>query len=267
MKRVRCSVVLLSLGVLAGCGPVVDMAIIAVMESDNKRVQRMPSEQAMAYKPVKLAVVRSNSNYEPALQQAIADALRSTANGLPGVEVVNTAGEADSVLRPELSNATTSVRKTGQETAPKWQLTGRVQGTIRFVDKAGEEKTITLSTSKNKSFGTPEASGSSTQKANLLKDAARSAVRSKKTALKRAFPMPMYILESKGARKYVKLNRGRIHKVQKGQKLEMLDSKTGQSVAGTIKVFEINEETCWAETDSSARIGALVGLKCVPVGR
>ena len=46
-----------------------------------------------------------------------------------------------------------------------------------------------------------------------------------------------------------------------------LNSATGETIPGILTVFEVNEQSSWAATDSSARIGALIGLKCVPVGR
>ena len=260
---------LLSSLVLAGCmGPTVDMAVIAVFENDNQRVARMPSDEEMAFKPTKVAVVRSGSSYEPYLQEELADVLRGLVSQLPGTEVVNTEREAAWVLRPELTGADTDARQVGDEEDPKWQLNGRVRGKIRVTERRTRTPTdITLNARKSRSFGSREESRSSSNRSRILTDALRDAVRRQRTALKRKFPMHMYILETKGSRKYVLLNRGRIHKVQTRQMLSMFEVGTGKTVPGTVKVFQIDEETCWAETDDSARIGALVGLKCVPVGR
>lgn len=269
MRRLRLSFSLLALAVLAGCGgPAVDMAIIAVFDNDNQRLKTMPSDEEMAFTPTRLAVVQSKSNYETYLQEELAGALRGIVSRLPGTEVVNAEAEADWVLRPEITNASTSTRKTGDETNPKWQLNGNVQGKIRIVERKTATPTdIQLNARKSKTFSSQEQSESSSSKSNVLKDAVRDAAKRQKSALKQKFPMHMYITETKGSRKYVKLNRGRIHKVQSRQRLSLLDSTTGQTVEGTVKVFQIDEETCWAETDDSARIGALVGLKCLPVGR
>ena len=262
-------VALLSCVLAAGCGgPKVDMALIIVTENDAKRVRSMPSERAMAYTPKRLVVTKSRSSYEPDLQQSLADAVSRTVAALPGVEVVNTEAEADAVLRPEVTNARTSVRKTGSAEKPKWQLTGRIQGKIDIVDKKTRTSNkVTLNSSKSASFSDQAQSGGSYQKSRALKDALDGAVKSKKSELKRAFPMAMYIVEMKGERKYVKVNRGRIHKVERSQKLSLQDSTTGATVTGTIRIFQIDEETSWAESDESARFGALIGLKCMPVGR
>ena len=269
MKRSSLPVALLASVVLAEClAPPVDMATIAVKENDNKKVEPMPAEEQMAFKPTKVAIVQSDLDYQAGLQEDLADALRQIVSQLPGTEVVNTEDEADWVLRPELSDVRTSVTKTGDDTNPKWQLSGKVKGKVKVTNrKSGEETSLTLNSKKSKTCGSKQDSESSSKKSAVLKDATKDAAQKQKSALKRKFPMPMFILETKGARQYVKLNRGRIHKAQKGQKLDMVNLATGESVTGSIKIIEVNEETSWGKTDPSARIGALVGFKCNPIGR
>ena len=266
MKR---SVVLLSCVLAVGCGgPKVDMALIIVTENDGKRVKSMPSPRAMAYKPKKLAIVNSRSNYEPNLQQSLADAVRQTVSGLPGIEVVNSEGEADAVLRVEVTNARTSVRKSGSAENPKWVLTGRLQGKIDIRDrKTRSSSKLTLNSSKYTNHSSQAQSDAPYQKTKVLKDAVSAAVRSKKSELKRTFPMAMYIVAMKGERKYIQVNRGRIHKVERRQKLSLHNSATGATIPGNIRIFQIDEETSWAESDDSARFGALIGFKCMPAGR
>jgi hypothetical protein len=269
MKRSSLSVALLASVVLAGClAPPVDMAIIAVMENDNRKVEPMTTEEQMAFKPTKVVIEQSDSDYQAGLQEDLADTLRQIVSQLPGTEVVNTEDEADWVVRAELNDASTDVRKTGDDANPKWQLSGKVQGKVKVADtKSGEETSLTLNSKKSKTCGSQQDSESSSNKSAVLKDATKDAARKQKSALKRSFPMPMFILETKGARQYVKLNRGRIHKVQKGQKLDMVNLATGETVTGSITITEVNEETSWGKTDPSARIGALVGFKCNPIGR
>ncbi len=219
MKKLIHSILLLALVGLNACFmQPVDMAIIAVMENDNQKVQKMPTDQQMAFQATNVAVIPSSSRSHRSLQGELADVLRQTVSRLPGVEVVNTEQEAHWVLRPEITNTKKEVKTEFVAGDPTWRVTGRIEGEVLDENrKTGEVSKIRLNYSDSQ---TVYPSAGSRQRPHqviasvypkLLSQAVRNTARRQSSALKRKFPMAMYIIETKGARKYVRLNRGRAH--------------------------------------------------------